>query len=202
MALSGFSKITPQPGPSSTRDGGAKRCGHRGAAAGAKFYPNDFGPCQIIAKKAAVAVQYPPRWSEATPVATVHASKPRAMWKGGCGGWEVAMAVFVFGSGIHSCTCTQIGAPANGGVHDCALRHTCGQTKRDKLILRGNALMHAHTCRREWLKDQMTAEPFCSSCFYAFILHKAGWKWMWFWGRKSAQARSTHSQAMHGVSLH
>lgn len=55
-----------------------------------------------------MAIQYPPRWSEATPMATVHAREPGAMWtwKGGGG-----MAVFVFGtrllsSTIHSCTHT------------------------------------------------------------------------------------------------
>lgn len=61
MALSGSSNTALQPGPSSAQGCGAKHCGHRGAAAGAKFYPNEFGPCQVTVRKAAVAVQYPPR---------------------------------------------------------------------------------------------------------------------------------------------
>lgn len=33
-----------------------------------------------------MAIQYPPRWSEATPMATVHAREPGAMWTWGEGG--------------------------------------------------------------------------------------------------------------------
>lgn len=162
MALSGSSNTALQLGPSSAQGCGAKRCGHRGAAAGAKFYPNEFGPCQVTVRKAVVAVQYPPRWSEATPVATVHASEHRAMWKRGGG---IAVVVFVFGSGIHSYTYTWIGVP------DCKIAHSptrsCSQTKGDKLIFMWKS-SRAQSCWKQWLKYQITGVSFCWSCFWAF----------------------------------
>lgn len=57
MALPGSSRIARQLGPERwrwRRRGlrGAKCCGHYSAAAQAKnFYPNEFGPCQVIAKR-------------------------------------------------------------------------------------------------------------------------------------------------------
>lgn len=57
MALSGSSRIVQQLGPKRPRWWrrdlqGAKCCGHYSAAATAKnIYPNEFGPCQVVAKR-------------------------------------------------------------------------------------------------------------------------------------------------------
>lgn len=59
MALSGSSRMARQLGPKRRwwwrqwrRLRGAKCCGHYSVATAAKnFYPNEFGPCQVIAKR-------------------------------------------------------------------------------------------------------------------------------------------------------
>lgn len=47
---------------------------------GPNFTLMNLDPARLL-QKAAVAIQYPPRWSEATPMAAAHARKRRAMWK-------------------------------------------------------------------------------------------------------------------------
>lgn len=50
MALSGSSKNAPQLGLAQHSAAGPNAVGTNSAAARAKFYPNEFGPCQVIAK--------------------------------------------------------------------------------------------------------------------------------------------------------
>lgn len=120
MALSGSSKNAPQLGPAQRRAAGPNAVGTTALQPGPNFTLMNLDLARLL-QKAATTIQYPPRWSEATPVATVHAREPSAMWKWreGKGEGGVAVAVFVFGtrllsSSVHSCTHTHAHARTHG----------------------------------------------------------------------------------------
>lgn len=89
MALSGSSKITPQLSLVRCRAAGPNAVGTTVRQTGPNFTLMNLDLARLL-QKAAMAIQYPPRWSKATPVATIHAREPSAMWKwreGGRGLW-------------------------------------------------------------------------------------------------------------------
>jgi len=73
MALSGSSLVQHSAA-------GPNAVGTTALQPGPNFTLMNLGLARLL-QKASAAIQYPPRWSEATPVATIYAREPSAMWK-------------------------------------------------------------------------------------------------------------------------
>lgn len=144
MALSGSSRIVRQLGPERPwwrRRGlqGAKCCGHYSAAATAKnIYPNEFGPCQVVAKTAAARpsntllddLKRLPR-PDARARVRLAMWKPRWRWEGQR--LFLSLAASLIGSAAHSCTHAGWGASESGRQrkrHPLTHCHTCTRTSK------------------------------------------------------------------------
>lgn len=140
MALSGSSKIAPQLGLAQCRAAGPNAVGTTVLQPGPNFTLMNLDLARLL-QKAAMAIQYPPRWSKATPVATVHAREPSAMWK-----WRE-------GGGGRGCFCLWHPSAQlkRSFLHTHTHRHTEGPTsKRRHARVHNQQHTHAsHTHRQQ-----------------------------------------------------
>lgn len=154
MALSGSSKIAPQLGLAQCRAAGPNAVGTTVLQPGPNFTLMNLDLARLL-QKAAMAIQYPPRWSKATPVATVHAREPSAMWKWREGGggrgcfclWHPSAQLKR--SFLHTHTDTQRGLRANAGMHVSTISNThmrlIHTDNRGTLCTSSHAHAHTHT---------------------------------------------------------
>lgn len=155
MALSGSSKNAPKLGLAYHSAAGPNAMGTTALQPGPNFTLMNLDLARLL-QKAAMAIQYPPRWSEATPMATVRAREPGAMWTWKeREGWGV---LWLFLSLALVCS-AQPFIPAHIQIHTHTHTHTHSglQTDSDIATFTYTHACYTHNfmCPGSWLRDHL-----------------------------------------------